>query len=298
MKHACIAAHRDSFPVRMMCELLEVSPAGFYAAERRKRQPLGPRAQANLQLALTIRAAHVASGERYGAPKLHGELRAQGLTCGRHRVARLMRANQWRGVCRRRFRVTTTQSTHREPVAPNVLNRAFAPATIAQRDRVWGADITYLWTAEGWLYLAVVMDLGSRRVIGWCADQTLDQSLALRALEQALRLRRPVSGGLVHHSDRGVQYASAAYQAVLQQHGITPSMSRRGDCWDNAVVESFFATLKTEMWGMNRWRTRAEAQQALSGFINQWYNHQRRHGSLGYRSPIQYERDLARLLIA
>jgi transposase InsO family protein len=294
VKHACIAAHRDSFPVTLMCEVLDVSPSGFYAAEQRQRRPLGSRAQANLRLQLKIRAAHLASGERYGAPKIHGELRAQGIPCGRHRVARLMRAHEWRGLCRRRFRVTTTQSTHREPVAPNVLARAFQPSAIGERDRVWAADITYLWTAEGWLYLAVVLDLGSRRVLGWCADQTLDQSLALRALEPALRLRRPAPG-LVHHSDRGVQYASAAYQAVLQQHGIIPSMSRRGDCWDNAVVESFFATLKSELRSTNHWPTRAAAQQDLSEFIDRWYNHQRRHGSLGYRSPVQYERDLARL---
>lgn len=298
MKYACIATHRDSaFAVEMMCELLGVSTSGFYAAEQRKRHPLGPRAQANQRLALQIRAAHVASGECYGAPKIHAELCAQGIPCGRHRVARLMRANAWRGVCRRRFRATTTQSDHGVPVAPNVLDRAFAPATIGQRDRVWGADITYLWTAEGWLYLAVVLDLGTRRVIGWCADRTLDQTLALRALEQALRLRRPAPG-LVHHSDRGVQYASAAYQAVLRQYGIIGSMSRRGDCWDNAVVESFFATLKTELRSHRRWPTRAAAQAALSRWIDCWYNHQRRHGSLGFRSPMQYERDLARLRVA
>ena len=297
MKHACIAAQRDSYPVRMMCELLGVAPAGFYAAQRRHRAPLGPRAAADRRLALAIRAAHVASGERYGAPKVHAELRAQGVACGRHRVARLMRAHGWRGICRRRRRVTTTQSAHREPVAPNVLARAFAPAAIGARDRVWAADITYLWTAEGWLYLAVVLDVGSRRVVGWCADRTLDQTLALRALEPALRLRRP-GPGLVHHSDRGVQYASAAYQAVLRHHGMIGSMSRRGDCWDNAVVESFFATLKTELGSTDRWRTRAAAAQALSGYIDCWYNHQRRHGSLGFISPVQYERELARLRIA
>jgi transposase InsO family protein len=297
VKYACIAEHRDSVPVTLMCELLGVSTSGFYAAERRRRQPLGPQARANVRLALKIREAHLASGERYGAPKVHAELRAQGVACGRHRVARLMRAHGWRGRCRRRARVGTTQSTHREPVAPNVLARRFAPAAIAERDRVWAADITYLWTAEGWLYLSVVIDLGSRRVVGWCAAETLDQSLALRALEPALRLRRPAPG-LVHHSDRGVQYASAAYQAVLGEHGITCSMSRRGDCWDNAVVESFFATLKTELGSAHRWRTRAEAREALRRFIDPWYNHQRRHGSLGYRSPVQYERDLARLRIA
>jgi transposase InsO family protein len=295
VKHACIAAHRDSFPVTLMCELLAVSPSGFYAAEQRQQRPLGPRALAKQRLQLQVRAAHLTSGERYGAPKVYQELRAQGVVCGRHGVAGIMREHGWRGACRRRFRVTT-QSTHREPVAANVLARGFAPSTIGERDRVWAADITYLWTAEGWLYLAVVLDLGSRRVVGWCADRTLDQSLTRRALQQALVLRRPAPG-LLHHSDRGVQYASAAYQALLTQHGAVSSMSRRGDCWDNAVVESFFATLKTEL-PTNRWATRAAARRDVAAFIDCWYNHQRRHGSLGYRSPVQYERDLARLRIA
>jgi transposase InsO family protein len=293
VKYACIARHRDSFPVQMMCHLLAVSRSGFYAAERRKRHPLGPRAQANLRLQLQVRAAHLASAERYGAPKIHEELVEQGVACGRHRVARLMRANGWRGRRPRRLRVTTTQANPTHPVAPNVVARRFAPELIGGRDRVWGADMTYLRTAEGWLYLAVVLDLGSRRVVGWATDTTLDQSLPLRALTRALRLRRPAPG-LQHHSDRGGQYTSTAYQTVLHAHGIVPSMSRSGDCWDNAVVESFFATLKCELltpW----WRTRAAAQRDLEEFIDRWYNHQRRHGSLGYRSPVQYERDLARL---
>jgi len=297
VKYACIAEHRDSFPVTLLCDLLGVTRSGFYAAERRKRQPLGPRARANLQLRLKIRDAHVTSGKRYGAPKIHRELVAQGVASGRHRVARLMRAQGWRGVCRRRVRVTTTQSAHEEPVAPNVLAREFEPARVGDRDRVWATDITYCWTAEGWLYLAVVLDLGSRRVVGWWADATLDHSLPVRALERALRLRQPAPG-LLHHSDRGVQYACAGYQAVLRAHGVIPSMSRRGDCWDNAVVESFFATLKTELGMMHRWQTRAEARRDLGAFIDQWYNHQRRHGSLGYRSPVEYERHLAQLRIA
>ena len=297
MKHACIAAHRDSVPVALMCEALGVSASGFYAAEQRRRGPLGPRARADQRLALEIRAAHLTSQGRYGAPKIYHELRAQGVRCSRHRVARLMRAHGWRGACRRRSRVVTTQSAHREPVAPNVLARRFRPEVIGERDKVWAADITYLRTAEGWLYLAVVLDVGTRRVLGWCADRTLDQSLTLRALRPALALRRP-RPGLVHHSDRGVQYAAAAYQALLREYGVTPSMSRVGDCWDNAVVESFFATLKTELAANRRWPTRAAAQRDLATFIDRWYNPQRRHAALGYRSPYQYERDLARLRIA
>lgn len=295
MKHACIAEHRGSFDVTLMCAALGVSAAGFYAAERRKRQPLGPRARADQALLVAIRAAHAASRERYGAPMIHQELRARGVACGRHRVARLMRRDGLRGRCRRKARVTT-RSARREPVAANLVERRFAPGAYAERDRAWAADITYLRTAEGWLYLAVVLDLASRRVVGWCADRTLDHSLALRALRPALVLRRPAPG-LIHHSDRGAQYASAPYQALLAAHGAVPSMSRRGDCWDNAVVESFFATLKAELAPM-RWATRAAAHQALGSYIDQWYNQQRRHSALGYRSPIQYERDLARLRLA
>jgi transposase InsO family protein len=292
VKYACIAEHRGSFDVVVMCEALDVSPSGFYAAEARKRRPLGPRARANQQLLVAIRAEHRTSRGRYGAPMIYHSLQDHGIACGRHRVARLMRQDGLRGVCRQKFRVTT-QSTHREPVAPNVVDRQFAPTTVGERDRVWAADITYLWTLEGWLYLAVVLDLASRRVVGWCADRSLEHSLALRALERAFVLRRP-RPGLVHHSDRGVQYACAPYQALLARHGTVPSMSRRGNCWDNAVVESFFATLKTELAPM-RWATRAVAQRELGGYIDTWYNLQRRHSAIGYRSPLQYERTLARL---
>ena len=295
MKYACIAAHRDSFDVTLMCDALLVSPSGFYAAEARKHQPLGPRARANQQLLVAIRAAHAVSHQRYGAPRIRRELAEQGIAGGRHRVARLMRADGLRGACRQKFRVTT-QSRHREPIAPNLLARRFAPSGYAQRDRAWVADLTYLWTLEGWLYLAVVLDLASRRVVGWCADRTLDHSLALRALQHALVLRRPAPG-LIHHSDRGVQYACAAYQAVLAAHGARSSMSRCGDCWDNAVVESFFATLKTELAPL-RWATRAAATQALGAFIDHWYNPHRRHSALGYRSPVQYERELAQHRVA
>jgi transposase InsO family protein len=293
VKYACIAQHRDSFDVTVMCEALGVSPAAFYKAEHRQRSPLGSRARANQQLLIAIRAEHAASRRRYGAPMIYHALRDQGVVCGRHRVARLMQRDGLRGICRQKFRVTT-QSAHREALAANLVDRQFAPGP--KRDRVWAADITYLWTLEGWLYLAVVLDLASRRVVGWCADRTLEHALTLRALQQSLVLRRPAPG-LIHHSDRGVQYASGAYQALLAAHGARPSMSRRGDCWDNAVVESFFATLKTELAPMH-WATRADAHRDLSAYIDSWYNQQRRHSALGYRSPMQYERDLARLRIA
>ena len=294
MKFACIARLQGEFPVRLMCAWLGVSRAGFYAGQH--RQP-SARARATQQLRVAIRVEHKASKQRYGAPKIHAELRAQGIPCGRHRVARLMREDDLRGRCPRRFRVPTTQSGHREPVAANVLARRFRPADNRERDRVWVADITYLSTHEGWLYLAVVLDLASRRVIGWSTAAHLEHSLALQALEQALALRQPAPG-LVHHSDRGVQYASAAYQAVLDRHGIIGSMSRVGNCWDNAVVESFFATLKTELVHGTRWPTRAAARRDLTEFIDRWYNHQRRHTALGYRSPVEYERALAQLRTA
>ena len=299
MKYACIAQHRgpqvpreQRYPVRLMCRALQVSPSGFYAAQGR---PPSARAQQDQRLRLAIRTAHAESHRRYGAPKIHAELRAQGQRCAKKRVARLMQLDGLRGRTRRRFRVPTTQSAHPLPIAPNHLDRQFSVAVQRERDRVWAADITYVPTQEGWLYLAVVLDVASRRVIGWCADERLDDSLTIRALTQALRHRRP-STGLVHHSDRGVQYASAAYRALLQQQGLTSSMSRKGDCWDNAVVESFFSILKNELRPeRERWATRALAHAALAPYIDTWYNYQRRHGTLGFKSPYHYERDLARL---
>lgn len=298
MKYACIARYRGDAPVRLLCRALGVSPSGFYAAEqcRTGRRPQSARRRANQRLLVAIRGIHHDSQARYGAPRIHAELRAQGQRCGRHRVARLMRDAGVQGRPPRRFRVTT-QSGHREPVAPNVLARRFAPTADLARDRVWVADLTYLATREGWLYLAVVLDLASRRVVGWWADRGLDQSLTLRALDRALLLRQP-GPGVLHHSDRGVQYANAAYQQRLRDHGLIPSMSRAGDCWDNAVVESFFATLKRELVHGVRWTTRAEGRQALARYIDQWYNHHRRHSALGYLSPIAYERQRARLCSA
>lgn len=287
MKYACIARHVGEFPVRLMCAVLQVSRSGFYAAQRRAPSA---RARADQRLRLEIRAVHAASRRRYGAPKIHRELRAQGIRCGRKRIARLMRAEGLRAQRVRAFRVTT-QSTHREALAPNRLERRFALAAHPRQDRVWVADLTYLRTRAGWLYLAVILDLASRRVIGWCADAGLDDTLTLRALRMALAHRRPPTGGL-HHSDRGVQYASAAYRALLSEHGFTSSMSRARDCWDNAVAESFFATLKTELAADAHWPTRQAAQRDLFQYLEIWYNRQRRHATLDYRTPAQYEQDV------
>jgi transposase InsO family protein len=239
-----------------------------------------------------IRAIHQQVKERYGSPRVRQELKALGIRCGKNRVARLMRCDGLKAKSARRYRVTT-QSEHAQPVAPNVLDRQFSLATnpqLAQSNRVWAADITYIPTREGWLYLAVALDLASRRVVGWGIRTRLDQELALGALRMAL-LNRGACGGL-HHSDRGVQYASFAYQRLLNDAGFTPSMSRVGDCWDNAVVESFFATLTKELLVDGVFSTRAEASRALFEFIEIWYNRQRRHSALGYRSPAVYEKEV------
>jgi putative transposase len=276
-----IAAHRGRFPLSLMCRALGVSRAGLYAAHRR---PPSARAQANAYLRVEIRAVHHRSRQTYGSPRVHAELRARGRRCGRHRVARLMRIEGLQARRRRRFRVTT-QSRHGHPIAPNVLARRFA---VGAPDRVWAGDITYLPTREGWLYLAVLLDLGSRRVIGWAVRATLERELTLAALRMALTARRPAPG-LLHHSDRGGRYACGEYRALLAAHGLTASMSRRGDCWDNAVVESFLGTLKAELVEGANWATRAEAEAAVGAYLEDWYNRDRRHSVLGYASPVTYE---------
>ena len=287
MKYACIARHRGVAgepSVRLMCNLLDVSPAGFYASL--KRAP-SPRANDNHRLKLEIRTFHRETQQRCGAPMIHREMKSRGFVCGRNRVARLMREDGLRSKRPRAFRITT-HSSHQRPVAENRLRRRFDVRAHAGLDRAWVSDITYLPTREGWLYLATVLDLASRRVIGWCADRRIDEHLTLRALGMAIAQRRPAKG-LLHHSDRGVQYAGDAYQQALAGNGIECSMSRRGNCWDNAVAESFFATLKTELVADARWQTRESARRALFEYIEVWYNRRRRHSTLGYVSPAQYE---------
>lgn len=288
MKYAAIEAHRAQFSVALMCRVLGLSRAGFYAARRRAASA---RVRRDEELRLRVRAAHQQSGRTYGSPRVHAELREQGERCGRKRVARLMRQDGLRVKVRRRFRPPTTDSRHTHGVAPNVLGRHFAPQQIGATDRVWAGDITYVPTREGWLYLAVILDLASRRVVGWSMKETLDASLAIDALRMALAARCP-DGGLVHHSDRGVQYACGDYQALLARHAIAPSMSRRANCYDNAVVESFFATLEWELIERSDWPTRDAARLAIFEYIECWYNPRRRHSSLGYLSPAEYERRL------
>jgi putative transposase len=286
---AFIQAHRGEHPIRRLCQVLGVSRAGYYAWHRRQQQAPGPRAAADSSLARTIAQVHRASQARYGSPRIHAELHGRGVRCSRKRIARLMREQHLAGKRRRRFRVVTTDAQHAAPVAPNHLGRQFAVATIGRPDRVWAADYTWIPTRQGFLYLAVILDLYSRRVVGWAMRHTQDQGLVLDALALAVGQRQP-RPGLVHHSDRGRQYASTAYQRQLTAWGMQASMSRGGDCWDNAVVESFFATLKTELVAGADWRTRDEARAALFEYLEVWYNRRRRHSTLDYRSPAEFER--------
>lgn len=263
-----------------MCRALEVSTSGYYAWRRRSKRS----DEEEARLIGQIKAIFAQSKRRYGSPRIHRRLRQRGIRCGQKRVARLMREHGLQARPRRRFKATTN-SKHRLPVAENVLDRQFEAQV---PDARWAADITYVWTRQGWLYLAVVMDLFSRRIVGWSMQQTIDRSLVLSALQMALTARRPLPG-LLHHSDRGSQYASGDYQQVLRQAGCRCSMSRRGNCWDNAPVESFFSTLKMELVHERRYETRAQASAELFEFIEIWYNRQRLHSSLGYLSPAEYE---------
>ncbi len=238
----------------------------------------------NRRLLMEIEQSHKASDRSYGSPRVHEDLQELGIRCGRKRVARLMRENGIRAKHTRRYKATT-DSAHSEPVAPNLLDRQFE---VAEPDRVWTADITYIRTRAGWLYLAVILDLFSRRVVGWSMSNRIDGQLAVTALRRALRSRRP-SPGLLHHSDRGRQYACGDYRDILEDHGMICSMSKKGDCWDNAVSESFFKTLKVERVNDRDYWTREEAKIDIVEYIERFYNRKRRHSYLGYLSPVEYE---------
>ena len=267
-----------------MCRVLELAPAGYYAWCKRSSPSL--RTIADERLLLNIRVSHQASDGTYGSPRVLRDLRADGLRVGRNRVARLMKRDGLKGRARRKW-TRTTDSNHAYPIAPNMLNRQFDPNGLTL-NRVWVSDITYIPTGEGWLYLAIVLDLASRRVVGWAMRPTLEAELALTALRMAIARRQPAPG-LIHHSDRGVQYACTEYRDLLAARGMQASMSRRGDCYDNAVAESFFATLELELIARRRWRTRDDASHAIFEFIEAWYNARRRHSTLNYLSPTQYE---------
>ncbi len=290
MRFAFIETEKACFPVTLMCRMLAVSRAGFYAWRRR---PAAARTREDQVLAVAVAAIYAEHHGRYGSPRVRMELRDRGQRSGRKRIARLMRLQGLRARPKRRYR-TTTDSRHGLPVCPNLLARRFA---VAQPNTAWVTDMTYLWTAQGWLYLAVIIDLFSRRIVGWSMSERIDRKLALDALRMALAQRRP-QPGLIHHSDRGSQYASGDYQQLLAQHGLRGSMSRRGDCWDNAVAESFFASLKLELVYQVQWRTRAEVRTAIFEYLELFYNRRRRHSSLGYLSPVEFERRNQRLLAA
>lgn len=281
MRYRVIHEHDRRYPIRLMCRALAVSPAGYYAWRGRPESPRSIQARTLLS---AIRVIHRESRETYGSPSIWDALRKQGHHLGEHRVARLMRQAGIRAKTVKKWRATT-QSQHRFSVAANTLDRQF---TVEAPNQVWAGDLTYVWTTEGWLYLAVLLDLYSRRVIGWAMSNRLTVDLAEGALTMALANRTPL-GGLLHHSDRGSQYAATRYQQVLVTHGITASMSRKGNCWDNACVESFFGTLKRELVYHRRYVTREEAKQDIFEYIEVFYNRQRRHSTLGYDSPAEYE---------
>ena len=298
MRCAFLEQQRGAFPLGLMCRVLAVRRSSYYAWRRR---PPSARARADAVWLARIRALYAASDQTYGSVRIHRALHAEtqaagvpagvpaGRRVGRHRVARLMRQAGLCAVSRRRPGPRTTRRAAGRRAAPDRLQRVFG---VRAPNTVWASDLTYVATRQGWLYLAVVLDVGSRRLVGWAMARHLGDTLPLAALEMALG-RRQVRPGLVHHSDQGSQYTGARYQALLAQHQLVPSMSRVGECWDNAVAESFFATLKCERLHRRAYATAAEAQHDIVRYIEGWYNPRRRHSALGYRSPLAYEQDFA-----
>ena len=281
MKFAFVHAEKASFTIAAMCRLFEVSRQGYYAYLKALRSP---RLADELSLQAKIRAIHSAAEGRYGSPRVHEQLQREGIHVGKRRVEASMRALGICGVSRRRHKVTT-RANPAHPVEANHLARDF---TATRPNERWVTDITYIWTDEGWAYLAAILDLYSRAVVGWALSTSLSTELPLSALDRALRRRCP-DAGLMHHSDRGCQYTSADYRGALEQAGITVSMSRRGNCWDNAVAESFFATLKTELVYRQSWPTRTGLRAALFEYIEVFYNRRRLHSTLDYKTPAEIE---------
>lgn len=269
------------FPVAFMCKVFEVSSSGYY--EWRKRDTSEKEAK-ELSLVRKIEEIHLGSRGTYGSPRVLRVLRGLGESCNKSKVERLMKNNGIRAKTKRKFRVTT-DSKHNLPVAPNLLKRNFSPV---KRDQVWASDITYVWTKEGWLFLAVIVDLFSRQIVGWSIDKTMTRELVLSALRQACFRRKPGTG-LIFHSDRGSQYCSKEFRKALRQWCMLQSQSRKGDCWDNAVVESFFGRLKTESIFHEVFETRAEAENFIFEWIEVFYNRERLHSTLGYLSPAAFE---------
>ena len=282
MKFELVDAEKAHYPVGVLCGVLDVSRSGFYAWKRRLPSA---RSKADARLAVDIAATHERSRKRYGSPRVHRALRKRGIRVGEKRVARLMHRDGLVARQKRRFR-RTTDSKHANPIAPNVVARDFEPKA---PNRIWAGDVTYIATSEGWSYLAVLLDLYSRRVVGWAMSTTNDTELALAALQRAVRSRHCVSPGLVHHTDRGSPYASRGYRTALAGHAIIASMSGAGDCWDNAVSESFFATLRAELVDDERYPTREAAERSIGEYIDNFYNVERLHSHLDYVSPIEFE---------
>lgn len=287
MRYSFIEQHRHQYAIGLQCRVLGVSNSGYYAWRGR---PASQRSQQNRQLEVRIRAVFEQHRHRYGSPVFSASYEIRALAASRKRVARLMRKAGLRARPKRRFK-RTTDSSHRHPVALNRLSRCFSPVEVGAVNRVGAGDITYLATAQGWLYLAVLLDLHSRRVVGWAMENSLEQNLTQQALERALALRQP-SAGLLHHSDRGGQYAATDYRALLADQDIVCSMSRKGNCWDNAPVESFFATLKAELVSEFNgcFQNRQQARQEVGHYIESYYNQDRRHSTLGYLSPVDFEK--------
>ncbi len=283
-RYELIAAERANAPVTVLCSLMDVTRAGFYAWSKGRSSK---RADSDAALVVAIEEVHRTSRSVYGSPRVHAQLRKRGTRVSRKRVARLMRQEGLRGKRRRRFVKTTVADPDHAP-APNLLARNFA---VDAPNRVWAGDITYVRTREGWLYLAVLLDLHSRRVVGWSMSDSLETQGALDALDMALAARRPPRG-LLHHTDRGCQYTSARYRKRLKRHGLVASMSRKGECWDNAVSESFFASLKIELVDEADFRTRDEARARIFDYIERFYNRARLHSTLDYESPVAFEKRL------
>ncbi len=282
MKFELVDAEKANFPVQVLCEVLEVSRSGYYAW--RDRAP-SSRTLSDAELRVEIGGVHKRSKRRYGSPRVFRALRRRGFKVSEKRVARLMREDGLVGLRKKAFR-RTTDSNHDNPIAPNLVQRQFTPSGANQ---VWAGDVTYISTDEGWSYLAVLLDLYSRRVVGWAMSATNDTALALDALRMAEKARRNRLPGLVHHTDRGSPYASDDYRKAVTRHGMVQSMSRKGDCWDNAVAESFFATLRAELVEHERYAARRAAEQSIGEFIERFYNVERLHSHLDYVSPVEFE---------
>ena len=281
MRYQFIKEQQEHFSLAALCRVMQVCRGGYYAWRKRSKSA---RQLQNESLTAQIKAAHKDSKETYGSPRIFAELKANGVACSEKRIARLMRLHKIIAVRPKRF-VVTTDSDHAMPIADNLLDRTFGAET---PDTRWTADITYIWTSQGWLYLAIILDLFSRRIVEWAMDQTIERSLVLSALEMAIAGRNP-SRDMLCQSDRGRQYASNDYRKRLEKAGIVCSMSRRGNCWDNAPTESFFAGLKKEMVYRTRFETREQARSAIFHWIEVWYNRKRRHSAIGFISPEEFE---------